>query len=83
MEVVGANLDRGLRALRSTPAALLLCGGGALDRELVRSVSDTLAGRGVAVGRADVNGSLGPRYAAAFGLVLTHSLSSRDAAEGD
>ena len=44
MGVVGANLDRGLRALGRTPTALLLCGGGALDRELTRSVSDALTG---------------------------------------
>ena len=74
--VIGANLERALRALSQTPVALLLCGGGALDNEVVRSVSDALSERSCAVGRADIAGSLGPRYAVAFGLVLTHLHSS-------
>lgn len=78
MEVLGANLERGLRALQRRPTTLLLCGGGALDQELLRSVSDAIARSTAAVGRANVAGVLGPRYAVAYGLILAHALSSTD-----
>ena len=58
---VGANIERCLALLKDTPSLLLLCGGAALDDELVRTLSDTLSERGIVVGRANVAGRLGPR----------------------
>jgi diol dehydratase reactivase alpha subunit len=72
-EVLGANVRRALRALGSAPAELVLCGGCALDDELVRVVADSLRDSRVLVGRANVAGSLGPRYAVALGLVLSRA----------
>lgn len=72
-EVLGANVRRALRALGPAPAELVLCGGCALDDELVRVVADSLRDQRVLVGRADVAGRLGPRYAVALGLVLSRA----------
>jgi hypothetical protein len=47
----------------------VLAGGGALDDELLRTVGESLRNVPVAVGRADVDGLHGPRYAVASGLV--------------
>jgi hypothetical protein len=66
---VGANIARCLSAFSATPSALVIAGGGALDDELVRSVGENLRARGVMVGRANVAGRFGPRYAVAWGLV--------------
>jgi len=67
---IGANIERAFGALDDTPTRLILCGGCALDDELVRAVADGLRDRQVVVGRANVAGSLGSRYAVALGLVL-------------
>jgi hypothetical protein len=48
---------------------LVLAGGGALDDELMRSVSEALRSVPVVVGRANVLGVHGPRFAVAAGLV--------------
>ncbi|WP_305366956.1 diol dehydratase reactivase ATPase-like domain-containing protein, partial [Mycolicibacterium grossiae] len=68
-ETVAANIARCLRAFDHPPTALVLAGGGALDDELLRSVAETLRSVPVAVGRADVDGAHGPRFAVASGLV--------------
>ncbi|RYC07271.1 diol dehydratase reactivase ATPase-like domain-containing protein [Nocardioides zhouii] len=65
---VGASVSRALRALDTTPQVLVLAGGGAMDDELVRTVSEELLGQGTVVARADVAGRFGPRYAVATGL---------------
>lgn len=68
-ETIAANIARCLRAFDRPPTALVLAGGGALDDELLRSVAEALRGVPVAVGRADVDGIHGPRFAVASGLV--------------
>ncbi len=73
--VIGANVDRCLHWLDGTPAGLLLCGGAALDGEAVRIVAESPGDRGVTVGRANVAGSHGPRYAVALGLAMLHARS--------
>ena len=50
-------------------SALVLAGGGALDDELLRTVGESLRAIPVAVGRADIDGVHGPRFAVASGLV--------------
>ena len=68
-ETVAANIARALRGFDRPPAALVLAGGGALDDELMRSVSEALRTVRVVVGRANVLGVHGPRFAVACGLV--------------
>ena len=68
-ETVAANIARALRGFDRPPAALVLAGGGALDDELMRSVSEALRTVPVVVGRANVLGMHGPRFAVACGLV--------------
>jgi hypothetical protein len=68
-ETVAANIARCLRAFDESPTALVLAGGGALDDELLRTVGASLRSIPVAVGRADIDGVHGPRFAVASGLV--------------
>ncbi|MCV7012697.1 diol dehydratase reactivase ATPase-like domain-containing protein [Mycolicibacterium madagascariense] len=68
-ETVATNIVRCLRAFPDPPPALVLAGGGALDDELLRTVSDALRATSIVVGRADIDGVHGPRYAVASGLV--------------
>ncbi|MCG7581511.1 diol dehydratase reactivase ATPase-like domain-containing protein [Mycolicibacterium sp. OfavD-34-C] len=68
-ETVAANIARALRGFDSPPSVLVLAGGGALDDELMRSVSEALRSVPVVVGRANVLGVHGPRFAVAAGLV--------------
>jgi cell division ATPase FtsA len=68
-ETVATNIARCLRAFERPPTALVLAGGGALDDELLRSVAEALRSVPIAVGRADVDGVHGPRFAVASGLV--------------
>ena len=68
-ETVAANIVRCLRAFEDTPPALVLAGGGALDDELLRTVSEALRSASVVVGRANIDGLHGPRFAVASGLV--------------
>lgn len=68
-ETVAANIARCLRAFPEPPAALLLAGGGALDDELLRTVAEALRPASVVVGRANVEGVHGPRFAVACGLI--------------
>jgi hypothetical protein len=46
-----------------------LAGGGALDDELLRTVAEALRATSVVVGRANIDGLHGPRFAVASGLV--------------
>lgn len=75
-QTVAANIARCLKAFDQPPVALVLAGGGALDDELLRTVGESLRNVPVAVGRADVDGVHGPRYAVASGLVHLHAESS-------
>ncbi|CAN5323235.1 diol dehydratase reactivase ATPase-like domain-containing protein [soil metagenome] len=68
-ETVAANITRCMRAFDEPPAALVLAGGGALDDELLRTVGESLRSIPVAVGRANIDGVHGPRFAVAAGLV--------------
>ncbi len=51
----------------------MLAGGGALDDELLRTVAEALRGARVVVGRADIDGVHGPRFAVARGLVAMYA----------
>lgn len=68
-ETVAANVVRALRAFDAPPTALVLAGGGALDDELLRTVSESLRPSSVVVGRASIDGLHGPRFAVASGLI--------------
>ncbi|MBV5242019.1 diol dehydratase reactivase [Mycolicibacterium sp. PAM1] len=74
-ETVAANIVRCLRAFEQPPAALVLAGGGALDDELMRTVGEALRSVPVVVGRTDVDGVHGPRFAVARGLVAMYAQS--------
>lgn len=76
-QTVAANIARCLRAFDTSPVALVLAGGGALDDELLRTVGESLRNVPVAVGRADVDGVHGPRYAVASGLVHLYADAQR------
>lgn len=66
--VIGGNVLSGVERVAPSAGAVLLVGGGAGDDELVRAVSEQL-GREVTVGRGNVRGQLGHRFAVAYGLV--------------
>ncbi|CAN5318143.1 diol dehydratase reactivase ATPase-like domain-containing protein [soil metagenome] len=68
-ETVAANIARALKAFDRPPTVLILAGGGALDDELLRTVAEALRSVPVVVGRANVGGVYGPRFAVACGLV--------------
>jgi hypothetical protein len=76
--VIGANIRRCLGFVEDAGTPLLLCGGAALDDELVAAVTDALHASGVSVSRADVAGRLGPRYAVALGAALSLPTSQED-----
>lgn len=80
-ETVAANIARCLRAFPEPPTALLLAGGGALDDELLRTVGESLRSIPVVVGRANIDGVHGPRFAVASGLVHLHARSINPARE--
>ncbi|MGP4058057.1 diol dehydratase reactivase ATPase-like domain-containing protein [Mycobacterium sp. 4D054] len=72
-ETVAANIARCLTAFDEPPVALVLAGGGALDDELMRTVGEALRGARIVVGRADIDGVHGPRFAVARGLVAMYA----------
>jgi hypothetical protein len=74
-ETVAVNIARALGAFERPPTALVLAGGGALDDELLRTVAEALRTVPVVVGRANVDGLHGPRFAVASGLVHLHAAS--------
>ena len=54
----------------------MLAGGGALDDELLRTVGEALRGARIVVGRANIDGVHGPRFAVASGLVHLYAAES-------
>lgn len=72
-ETVAANIARCLKAFDEPPTALVLAGGGALDDELMRAVGEALRSLRIVVGRADIDGVHGPRFAVARGLVAMYA----------
>lgn len=68
-ETVAANIARCMKAFEKPPTALVLAGGGALDDELLRTVGESLRTVPIVVGRANIDGVHGPRFAVASGLV--------------
>jgi hypothetical protein len=69
VELIGGNVARGLRTLGEEPRSVVVVGGLAGDDEILAAVSGALPA-GTAVGRGDVAGTLGHRYAVAYGLAL-------------
>jgi hypothetical protein len=67
--VLGAAVNRAARARGPLPGTVVLVGGPAGDDEAVATVSRVLPDH-TAVGRGDVAGMLGHRYAVAFGLAM-------------
>jgi sugar (pentulose or hexulose) kinase len=63
------NSKRALGQLNANLSQILVVGGPAGDEELLGLLARALPD-GVAVGRGNTGGSLGPRYAAALGLAL-------------
>lgn len=72
--VIGGNVTRGVQQVASRAKGVLLVGGGAGDDELVRALAERL-GRDVTVGRGNVAGGLGHRFAVAYGLVVLAAAS--------
>ncbi|WP_395308055.1 diol dehydratase reactivase ATPase-like domain-containing protein [Mycobacterium sp. AMU20-3851] len=70
--VIGGNVLRGLQQVATGATGVLLVGGGAGDDELVRALAERL-GHEVTVGRGNVAGELGHRFAVAYGLVVLAS----------
>lgn len=68
VDVLGANVARALRTLAAEPAAVVVVGGAAGDDEVLTAVAGALP-PGTAVGRGDVGGELGHRFAVAYGLL--------------
>jgi hypothetical protein len=75
-ETVASNIARAMLAFDAPPTALVLAGGGALDDELLRTVGESLRAIPVVVGRANVDGVHGPRFAVASGLVHLYAAES-------
>ncbi len=69
VDLVGGNVARALRTLDTTPRTVVVLGGSAGDDEVLTAVSGALP-PGTAVGRGNVAGALGHRYAVAYGLLL-------------
>ena len=65
-----------MRAFDPPSPALVLAGGGALDDELLRTVGRIAAHDSGWVGRANVDGVHGPRFAVASGLVHLYAAGS-------
>ncbi len=65
--VLEMNIKRGLRTSGEMPSQVIVVGGPAGDEELLGVLARALP-PGVAIGRGDVGGTLGHRYAVAFGL---------------
>ena len=67
--VLSSNLERAMRAVTEEPSQILIVGGPAGDEELLTVIARTIA-RDIPAGRGNVAGSLGHRYAVAYGLAL-------------
>jgi hypothetical protein len=69
-DVLHKNLQRGMRAVADAdPSQILVVGGPAGDEELLAVIARAMPD-GLAIGRGNVGGTLGHRYAAALGLAL-------------
>jgi hypothetical protein len=68
--LIGANVARALRTLDVDPRSVVVVGGPAGDDEVLSAVTGALPA-GTAVGRGNVGGTLGHRYAVAYGLLET------------
>jgi Diol dehydratase reactivase ATPase-like domain/DD-reactivating factor swiveling domain len=66
--LIGANVARALRTLDVEPRSVVVVGGPAGDDEVLAAVTGALPA-GTAVGRGNVSGTLGHRYAVAYGLL--------------
>lgn len=66
-EVVGRSARRALAALGRDPAEVVVVGGPAGDDEVLAVLARVLA-KGTRIGRGNVAGTLGHRYAVAYGL---------------
>lgn len=66
--LIGANVARALRTLDVEPRSVVVVGGPAGDDEVLSAVTGALPA-GTAVGRGNVGGALGHRYAVAYGLL--------------
>jgi hypothetical protein len=75
-ETVAANIARCMKAFDEPPTALVLAGGGALDDELLRTVGESLRTIPIVVGRANIDGVHGPRFAVASGLVHLYAVGN-------
>ena len=69
-DVLGGNVARALRTLDARPTTVVVVGGPAGDDEAMAAIARILPD-GVAIGRGDVAGSLGHRYAVAYGLACS------------
>ena len=67
-ELIGGNIARALRTLDTVPSTVIVVGGTAGDDEVLAAVTRGLPA-GTIVGRGDVAGTLGHRYAVAHGLL--------------
>jgi hypothetical protein len=66
--LIGGNVARTLRTLDVEPRSVVVVGGPAGDDEVLSAVTGALP-TGAAVGRGNVGGALGHRYAVAYGLL--------------
>lgn len=74
--VLGGSVRRALRNVDFTADGVLLTGGGACDNESVSVLTTQLGTR--VVGRANIAGRFGPRWAVAWGLVLQFIAPTND-----
>jgi hypothetical protein len=68
VDLIGGNIARALRTLEESPRTVVVVGGPAGDDEVLAAVVGALPA-GTTVGRGNVAGSLGHRYAVAYGLL--------------
>jgi sugar (pentulose or hexulose) kinase len=68
VEAIGGNVLRTLRTLDADPRTVIVVGGPAGDEEVLSALARALPD-GVAIGRGNVGGTLGHRYAVAYGLL--------------
>ena len=67
--VLGGNLARAMHAVTEQPSQILIVGGPAGDDELLPVIARSIPGD-IPIGRGNVAGHLGHRYAVAYGLAL-------------
>ena len=75
VDLVGGNVARAIRTLDLEPRTVVVVGGPAGDDEVLAAVSGALP-KGTAVGRGNVGGTLGHRYAVAYGLLCARALDT-------